>query len=94
MTDDEAVLSGTEVFTHPSASHRTVSTRLRSRRTPRRSVIRIEIHEDMQYRWWWALDDDERVTMHGPYDTKRDAKNDAHAEEPHVHIAIVPWKLP
>ena len=55
---------------------------------------RIEIHEDQHYRWWWALHDGERVAVHGPYDTKRDAKHDAHARAPHVHVATIPWKLP
>jgi hypothetical protein len=55
---------------------------------------RIEIHEDQQFRWWWAFSDEGRVTVHGPYDTKRDAKRDANAREPHVRVATIPWKLP
>ena len=94
MTDDEGVPIGTHVVTHPSAPRHTLATRLHPRGRPRRSVRRIEIHEDQQYRWWWALYDDERVTVHGPYDTKRDAKSDAHAQAPHVHAATIPWKLP
>ena len=56
-------------------------------------VRRIEVHEDQNYRWWWALYDDARV-VHGPYDTKHDAKDDAHAREPHAHVETIPWKLP
>ena len=70
-------------------------TGLHTRGRPRHGVSRrIEIHEDQQYRWWWALYDGERLTVHGPYDTKHDARNDAHAQEPHVHVATIPWKLP
>jgi hypothetical protein len=66
-----------------------------SRRRPRPGIVRrIEIHEDQQYRWWWALYDGERVAVNGPHDTKRDAKRDAHTHEPHVHVATIPWKLP
>ena len=65
-----------------------------SRRSRTGVMKRIEIHEDQQYRWWWALYDGERVAVHGPYDTKHDAKYDAHAQEPHVHVATIPWKLP
>jgi hypothetical protein len=57
-------------------------------------VRRIQIHEDQQYRWWWSLYDGERVTMHGPYDTKHAAKHAAHVQEPLVHVATIPWKLP
>jgi len=57
-------------------------------------VKRIQIHEDQQYRSWWALYDRERVTLHGPYDTKHDAKTDAHAQDPQVHVATVPRRLP
>ena len=57
-------------------------------------VRRIEVHEDQDYRWWWALYEDARVAVHGPYDTKHDAKDDAHAQVPHVHVDTIPWKLP
>jgi hypothetical protein len=69
--------------------------RLHHRGRPRPGIVRrIEIHEDQQYRWWWTLSDGERVTVQGPYDTKHDAKHDAHTQEPHVHVATIPWKLP
>ena len=94
MSSDEGVVTGMQVFTPPSASHHPLAIRLHRRRRARPSVRRIEIHEDVQYRWWWALYDDGSVTVHGPYDTKRDAKNDAHTDAPHVHVATIPWKLP
>ena len=69
--------------------------RVYRRGRPRPGIVRrIEIHEDQQYRWWWALYDGERVAVHGPYDTKRDAKDDAHAQEPRAHVETIPWKLP
>ena len=65
------------------------------RRRPRPGIVRrIEIHEDQNYRWWWTLYDSERVAVHGPYDTKHDAKRAAHVQESHVHVATIPWKLP
>ena len=62
---------------------------------PRPGIVRrIEIHEDQQYRWWWALYADDRVAVHGPFDTKHDAKHDANTQEPLVHVATIPGKLP
>ena len=80
MTDD-----GVTICKQSIRRFRRVASHLRDRR--------IEIHEDQNYRWWWVLCD-ERGAVHGPYDTKHDAKDDAHAREPHAHVETIPWKLP
>ena len=94
MTDNDGISTGTQVLAHPSALRDALSTRLHRRGRSRPRVTRIEIHEDQQYRWWWALSDGDRVAVHGPYETKHDAKRDAHAHEPHIRVGTIPWKLP
>jgi hypothetical protein len=60
-------------------------------------LIHLEVFEDADYTWTWALVDDHDNVIERVDDrhwSQHDAMDAARAVHPELHVEVIPWHLP